>query len=339
MIVQKFIPFRAIFLFSGGHMIWLSLYSIIVALLYKFLGWHWVAIPWVPIALIGTAVAFYLGFKNSQAYDRMWEARKIWGAIINSSRAWSAMVNSYLQSSKHSAVEVSAFKAKLIYRHIAWLYTLREQLLVPTPWEHVSLRRHFGTINIKRRETHGVGRFSDYLNQNQVAKYFADKAQWEHAANSATQIIGIQSNKLMLLKNEECLDLFHQIELQNVLNDLYAHQGQAERIKKFPFPRQFANSSFLLNSIFIFLLPLGMIGEFSKLGEYGVWLMIPFAILVSWVFIVMELVGDYSENPFEGLMNDIPMLSICRTIEIDLLQMIGESEIPEPIQPVNEILM
>ena len=54
---------------------------------------------------------------------------------------------------------------------------------------------------------------------------------------------------------------------------------------------------------------------------------------------MMELVGDYSENPFEGLGNDIPMLSLCRTIEIDLLEMLGETDLPEPIKPINDVLM
>jgi putative membrane protein len=54
---------------------------------------------------------------------------------------------------------------------------------------------------------------------------------------------------------------------------------------------------------------------------------------------MMELVGDYSENPFEGLGNDIPMLSLCRVIEIDLREMLGETDLPPAIQPVNGILM
>jgi putative membrane protein len=67
--------------------------------------------------------------------------------------------------------------------------------------------------------------------------------------------------------------------------------------------------------------------------------MIPFGVIVGWIYVVMELIGDYSENPFEGFATDIPMLSICRTIEIDLLKMLGETNLPQPIQPVNEVLM
>jgi putative membrane protein len=82
-----------------------------------------------------------------------------------------------------------------------------------------------------------------------------------------------------------------------------------------------------------------MISEFAKLGEGGVWLSIPFTVLVSWVYLMMELVGDYSENPFEGLGNDIPMLSLCRVIEIDLREMIADDNIPKPIEAKNGTLM
>ena len=129
------------------------------------------------------------------------------------------------------------------------------------------------------------------------------------------------------------------MELQKVLNDFYVHQGKAERIKKFPFPRQYGGTSFILVAIFIFLVPFGFASEFPKLGPNGVWLSVPFSILVSWIYIIMELVGDYSENPFEGLGNDIPMLSLCRTIEIDLLEMLGEENLPPAIQAKNGVIM
>ena len=204
----------------------------------------------------------------------MWEARKIWGSIVNSSRSFGVMVNSFIKNDSLSNQEIIEIKSKLIYRHIAWLYTLREQLLVPTQWEHVSLRKQFGSINVTRKEKYGVGQFSDYLDKTQEKAYFFDKHEWKDCANQATQIIRIQSEELMQLKCNDCINVFYQIELQNELNNFYTFQGQAERIKKFPFPRQFANSSFLLNGIFILLLPLGLVGEFAKLGSFGVWLMI-----------------------------------------------------------------
>lgn len=82
-----------------------------------------------------------------------------------------------------------------------------------------------------------------------------------------------------------------------------------------------------------------MVSEFSKLSDYGIWLSIPFTVLVAWVYLVMELVGDYSENPFEGMDNDIPMLSLCRIIEIDLREMLGETDLPPAIEAKNGVLM
>ena len=339
MITRKFIPFRGLMAFAWFHFIWPTVLGTIVVLLYGYAGWKWVAIPWQPVTVIGTAVAFYLGFKNSQSYDRMWEARKIWGAIVNSSRSWGAMVNSFIYNPSLNSEEIFHRKQRLIYRHIAWLYTLRDQLLVPTQWEHVSLSKNFGEINRVRRDLYGIGLFEGFLSEKQSKKYFFDKANWENTSNHATQIIGIQTQDLMNLKIEGTLDLFYQLRLQETLNEFYVQQGQAERIKKFPFPRQFANSSFLLNTIFIFLLPLGLVSEFAKIGSYGIWLMVPFSALVSWIYIIMELVGDYSENPFEGLMLDVPMLSICRSIEIDLLQVIGDTDIPPAISAKQNILM
>lgn len=87
----------------------------------------------------------------------------------------------------------------------------------------------------------------------------------------------------------------------------------------------------MFTCIFVFLLPFGIVAEFDKLGENFIWLSVPVGVVIGWIYVVMELIGDYSENPFEGLYNDIPMLAICRTIEIDLLQMMGDTNVPKPI--------
>ncbi len=98
--------------------------------------------------------------------------------------------------------------------------------------------------------------------------------------------------------------------------------------------------SMIFVGIFIFLLPFGMVSAFHTLDStWGIWLSIPFSSVVCWIYLMMELVGDYSENPFEGMGNDIPMLSLCRTIEIDLREMLGETELPEPVKAQNGVLL
>src|SRR5687768_16839803 len=66
--------------------------------IYEYLGWTWAAIPWLPISLVGLATAFYVGFKNSQSYDRSWEARKIWGSITNLSRAYATTLRAFINN-------------------------------------------------------------------------------------------------------------------------------------------------------------------------------------------------------------------------------------------------
>ena len=345
MYVDKNISFKSVIKFTGFHLLWILIWVIIVTVSYIHMHAEWFHIPWLPISVVGTAVAFYVGFKNNQAYDRLWEARKIWGAVINSSRAWGSISKSYLSnqftSENVKEEELFKFRKRLIYRHIAWVYTLRNQLLIPTSWEHVNQNKHVARINRKRQESIGVGLYSDG-DIGKRLRYFLPEEEVDILANmknTATQIIDKQSQELMELRRLDIIDDFRHMEMQNVLKEFYDHQGKCERIKKFPLPRQYGGMSLIFTGIFIFLLPLGMVSEFHNYGDIAAWVSIPFSVLICWLYLTMELIGDYSENPFEGLGNDIPMLSLCRVIEIDLREMLGETDLPPNIKAKDGILM
>lgn len=330
---------------GGVHLIWITAWSTLVMFLYMFFGLKWISIPWITVEVVGTAVSFYIGFKNNQAYDRLWEARKIWDEIMNSSRKWGTNLRGYITNQftgkSINEEQTKGIIKKLIYRHISYLYALRNQLLVPAPWEHVSLNSHVATFNRGRMKHFGIGMLEEKLTENILEKHL-EKTEYEELlkfSNMATQIIDFQSQHLMQLRKDNIIDDFRHIELQKLLNEFYSEQGKVERIKEFPLPRQYGNASRIFVTIFIFLLPFGLIAEFEKLGSCGIWFFIPVVTIIAWIFLLMELVGDYTENPFEGLGNDVPMLSICRTIEIDLKQMIKDSEIPEPTQAKNGTLM
>lgn len=345
MYVYKNFSFKRLMRFSGGHLIWLTAWMTGVTALHEFTHAHWMNIPWLPISIIGTAVAFYVGFKNNQSYDRLWEARKIWGAIVNSSRAWGSAIKNFVDTQfskeEHSDAEIEAIHKKLLYRHIGWLYALRSQLLIPTSWEHINQGGHIARTTRRRMKTFGVGLLDDDATEKELHA-FLPKEEYErliNCKNTATQIIHQQAKDLKELRALDLIDDFRHMELQKILYDFYIHQGKCERIKKFPLPRQYGSMSMVFIGVFIFLLPFGMVSEFHKLGEAGAWLSIPFSVLIAWIYLVMELVGDYSENPFEGLGNDIPMLSLCRVIEIDLREMLGETELPPAVQAKNGVLM
>ena len=97
MIITKGIGISKLISWTSFHIIWLLSLMGGIASLYHF-GIIAVNIPWLPVSVVGTAVAFYVGFKNNQAYDRMWEARKIWGGIINDSRSWGMMVDGFVNN-------------------------------------------------------------------------------------------------------------------------------------------------------------------------------------------------------------------------------------------------
>lgn len=345
MFVNKNFGVKGLWAFTGHHFVWLTVWMGGIAALHELTHWEWMKIPWLPVSIIGTAVAFYVGFKNNQSYDRLWEARKIWGAIVNTSRAWSTTVKNFVSNqfteTDRSQEDLQAVRRRLVKRHIAWLYTLRSQLLIPERWEHINQGMRIGRMAERRQKRFGVGLFDDGETKDKLKQYIPSE-EYERMVNyknTATQLIDRQGEELKDLRGENLIDDFRHMELQALLEKFYDHQGKCERIKKFPLPRQYGNMSFIFVAIFIFLLPFGMIDLFHDATEYGVWLSIPFNMIVAWVFLVMELVGDYSENPFEGLGNDIPMLALCRTIEIDLLEMLGEQDVPEPITPKNGVLM
>lgn len=317
----------------------LLLLSTIPTLFYEFAHCKWMIIPWLPIALIGTAVAFLVSFKNNASYDRMWEARKAWGAIVNTSRALGIMVKDYV-TNKHAQTplpepELREIHRQLIYRHFAWLTALRYQLREPRIWEGMK-KAHNAEYRRRYRVEEQDGSLSDelskYLNDDEQAQVLSKK-------NRATQIIGLQSKQLKELLDKGLIEDFRHMELEKLLVEFYNQQGVCERIKNFPYPRQFATLNLYFVRLFVIMVPFGMLQEFEKMGENFVWLTIPFSTLVCWIFTTMERIGEVTENPFEGSPNDVPVTALSRTIEIDLREMLDETDLPPAMQPVNNVLM
>lgn len=306
----------------------LFLLAVIPTVLFQVFDIKWIAIPWMPVALVGTAAAFTVGFKNTQTYNRLWEARQIWGSIINTSRTWGIMSKDFVKAD-NPAIE------QLIYRHCAWLTALRFQLRKPQSWENTD-KPHFKEY----RNYFQIPEWEGNLKE-ELKKYLteAERVYVLGKKNRATQLIALQSKHLKSLRTAGSIEHYEYVEMERRLADLYDHQGRCERIKNFPYPRQFASINLFLVRLLVLLMPFGMLNEFQKLGEGFAWLTLPFSVIVSWVFTSMEKVGEATENPFEGGANDIPMAALSRTIEIDLRDMLDESNLPAPITSINNILM
>ena len=303
------------------------IYSVVVIGLLHILELKF-TIPWQPVGVIGIAVAFYLGFKNNSSYDRTWEARKIYGGIVNDSRSFGAAVVAFMQGENDRAI-----KKELIYRHIAWLTALRHQLRLGRTWEHSENRLNglYAPTICEDYEKKMHKELKNYLTEQEIDEV-------NKKSNRATQILKSQSVRFQELKDLGYFDDFRHMEFHNLITNLYAGQGKAERIKNFPFPRQYASTALWLTFVFCALVPFGLYGLFKG----NIWaesICVVMSAVIVWIYFLMEKIGDYSENPFEGTYNDVPITSVSIGIEIDLREMIDDQNIPKPVEANNGFLM
>ena len=337
MYVRRNIRLGIILKFAWFNILLFTLWAGLIVFAYHFFDHKGtsISIPFLPLSTIGIAVAFYIGFKNNASYDRFWEGRKIWGGIVNYSRTWGNQVLSFV-TNKHAIdklnqEELHQVHQRIIYRHIAWLNGLRHRLRQPSSFS-LKVPKSVKALNKGTAErNHWDEEVGSYLNEEEY-NYLIERK------NTPTQLIRQQGKDLKELEGLGLIEDFRHMEMMRVLEEFYNLQGKAERIKNTPFPRQYAYFSKIFTWIFILLLPFGMVGEFADMGHDLIWLTVPFCVLISWVFITMEIVGDNSEDPFENFVNDVPMTALCRTIEIDLREMLGETDLPPKIKPENDIL-
>jgi putative membrane protein len=127
------------------------------------------------------------------------------------------------------------------------------------------------------------------------------------------------------------------IELEKAIKELLDHQGRSERLKNFPYPRQYAIINALFIRLFCMLLPFGMLKEFDALQR--VWLVIPFSVMISWMYTSLQQVGESTESPFEGGANDVPIAQIARMIEVEVRELLGDTDLPPLLRPKNSIIL
>ena len=321
-------------------------WAAVVFVLYAFFGFELLRIPFQPLSTMGIAVAFYVGFKNNSSYDRFWEGRKIWGGIVNVSRAWAAGVLAYVDGGADTPAARET-KKQLIYRHLAYINALRLQLRRKSRFFDKPAR-----VTAKRLREHADHMRNDWDGEIQPFLSEAEHAEFAPLVNPATHMAARQAQQLAELVEAGRLDMFRQLELMGHVTEFYTLQGKCERIKNTPFPRQYAEYSRIFTRVFVFLVPMGMLDvfadhihrvdawafEFSQSNlSYAVPMVLASA-LVSWVFMTMEGIGDSSEDPFERSMNDVPMNALCVAIERDLRQLLGETEVRGPEEPIGGIL-
>lgn len=303
--------------------------------LHEVWGLKWLNIPWPVIGLLGTATAFTVGFKNAQTYNRSAEGQRIWTDILSASRFWGMISIDFLNNPVKSK--------EMIYRHLAWLTAIRHYLREDRIWESkekVQNREFLRGVYVPERQRPLEAELRVYLPEHEVNLVLASK-------NKAGRILALQSGAIKALNaNAEVIPPQY-AELVKTIKDFYLQQGKCEQLKDSPYPRQYAVINNLFVWTFCFMLPFGIVHDFDLLNEvvieplkgYMAWLTIPFSMLVSWMYISLEQVGESTENPFEGSANDVPISQMSRQLDIELREMLGESNLPEELQPQNNIIL
>ncbi|MDC0100683.1 hypothetical protein OAI90_10375 [Crocinitomicaceae bacterium] len=226
MYVQRRFPFKSVLMWTSREIIFFTVFSSIITTLYEVLDLKWLQVPLAPVALIGTAVAFMVGFQNNAAYDRIWEARKIWGGIVNTSRSLIITLKDsfYMHRSEATKEETEALKI-VTNRHIAWLTALRYAMRTKKSWEasyaptgKMKRKKQTFTYNIPEYNTTLEEELKPYLSEEEFT-YVMSKD------NKPNAIINLQSQDLRKLTDEKKLWDFSLLNLQQMLQELTALQG------------------------------------------------------------------------------------------------------------------
>lgn len=262
-------------------------------------------LPFSIVGIMGSALAIFIAFRNNSSYGRWWEARTAWSGITNASRVLGRLIITFTDSHKHqenyNLKRSEIFKIELVYATIAYVHAMR-----------IDLRRQNNWNDIKQLLPIEV--FEKIL----------------HVHNIPNQIQLHIGQKIYEAMSNGILGGFDSFQMEGQLLALANHQGTCERIKNTPLLRQYDFFTRIFLYTFIVLLPFALLKEFIQLESS--YLIIPVSILISFIFSVMGKVGEVNEDPFENKITDIPLTSICNTIERDLKEMLGEHNLPSEIK-------
>ena len=257
-----------------------------------------IQIPTMIPTLLGTAIAFFVGFNNNQAYDRWWEARIIWGNIVNDSRSWARNILNFSTQGNLTAEEFEHLKHQMVCQQIGFVYALKD------------------VLRIKTEEY-----YKRFFTQEEIIEMKAE-------TNIPNAILTLHAKNLSRLSQNNCIDEFRFMQYNTLLTNFTDHMGKCERIKNTVFPTSYIYFTKLFIwalVIFITIILTDSIGGWSILVGW----------IVGFVFHISHQNGMLLMEPFEKIPTGIPLNQISRTIEINLLQMIQHPNIPEPVTAIK----
>jgi putative membrane protein len=256
----------------------------------------------LPYTLIAVALGIFLGFRNNASYDRWWEARKLWGALVNTSRTIARQFTTLVGPKGPADEEILALRKTLVYRAIAFVHALRLSL----------------------RNAKDYSELEAFIPREEVAQL----------ANESSKPLAITQRTAVVLREaweRGWIDTMHVPAIDASLSALTDIQGACERIKSTPIPFLSTTLMHRIVAVYCYTLPFGVVDAVKIYTPFVV-------IMVAYAFFGLDVVGDELEEPFGTDPNDLSLSAISRMIEVNLRQRVGETDLPPLLQPVNEVL-
>ena len=252
--------------------------------------------PQLPLPLFGTVLALLIGVRVNSAYQRWWEGRVLWGAMINASRSLARVARNYL-----AGEEMRDLRRTIVLRQVAYVNALRCQL----------------------RRQPVDGEVLRFLSRGEAEPALA-------RSNVANGLLDGTGRRVADAGRDGWLDSIQQGIVEHVLIDIANAQGGMERIKNTPLPNQYRFFPVLFSRLFCLLLPIGLVETLGIATPVG-------STVAGLMFLAALAIGDDLVDPFAGTVHDVPLSAMCRTVEIDLLQSIGDPA-PEPLASEHGVL-
>lgn len=268
--------------------------------------WHASPLPFpltltpVPFTLIGLALAIFLGFRNTAAYDRFWEGRKLWGQLVIDSRNLTRECQSLIAGEGPVSFEAGLrdIRVRMIYRAIAFAHALRQAL----------------------RDSRDIEELKGFLEEEEWR-------QLEKRTESLNFLMLRMGADLRQCLREKRIDSPIAAVINATLSSMVAVATGCERIKNTPIPFSYSLLVHRTAYLYCFLLPFGIVDLTGFVTPLVV-------AIVAYTFFGLDALGDEIEEPFGISDNDLPLEAICRTIEIDLRNAVGDPAAPPPLLPV-----
>ncbi|HEY8375002.1 MAG TPA: bestrophin family ion channel [Nannocystis sp.] len=257
----------------------------------------------LPFTLIGFVLSIFLAFRINTAYDRYWEGRRLWGQLVNTCRTLARQIQTLIGSGAADA-SLTERRRRMVFLVMAFAHALRMRL---------------------RQEEAMLADLESFLAPGELEKLAEER-------NRPNAIVHRLAELFDEAYRSGLIHPHHLVVLHQSLTSLTDIQGGCERIANTPIPFAYQVLLRRIVAVYSYALPFGVLEPLGLLTPVVV-------LMMSYAFYGLDALGEEIQEPFGNDPNDLPLSALCTTIEIDLLQRLGEHELPDPPTPYHGRLL